>query len=167
VSDNLPAKLETTNVRFRALLRKAQEGDDEAMAQLRRIMDDPNGRRWFRDLAGRVRDRLIRAYAGNNPVTCELLEREMRQLRGELLGPAPTAVERLLAERVAIGWLQVHTAEDNLGGVGSAAAPFWQDQVDHAQRRFLSALRLLAAVRKLPRPAVQVNIAEQQVNVGG
>jgi hypothetical protein len=39
--------------------------------------------------------------------------------------------------------------------------------VDHAHRRFLSALRLLTAVRRLPRPAVQVNIGEQQVNVSG
>jgi hypothetical protein len=43
----------------------------------------------------------------------------------------------------------------------------WQRQVDHAHRRFLAAVRLLTAVRRLPRPALQVNIGEQQVNVSG
>ena len=35
----------------------------------------------------------------------------MDRVRAELFGPAPTAIERLLAERVAIGWLEVHAAE--------------------------------------------------------
>jgi hypothetical protein len=91
----------------------------------------------------------------------------MKQLRAELLGPAPTAVERLLAERVAIGWLEVHTAEYRLAVADAEFRQYWHRQVDHAHRRFLAAVRLLTAVRRLPRPALQVNIGEQQVNVSG
>ena len=41
--------------------------------------------------------------------------------------------------------------------------PVW---LDHAHRRYLSAIRTLAQVRKLLVPVVQVNIADRQVNVG-
>ena len=150
-----------------SLVRKATAGDDKAMAQVRRVMDHPVGRSMFVDLAGRIRARLTATFARNDPVLKELLDREVNRLRSDLLGPEPTAIERLLADRVAIGWLQVHTAEYHLANLRSNDAPFWQDQVDRAQRRFLAALRLLAAVRKLPRPAVQVNIGDQQVNVSG
>jgi hypothetical protein len=43
----------------------------------------------------------------------------------------------------------------------------WQHDVDHCQRRYLAALRSLAQVRKLALPALQVNIAEKQVNKVG
>jgi hypothetical protein len=36
--------------------------------------------------------------------------------------------------------------------------------MDRAHRRFLSAVKTLAAVRRLARPAVQINVARQQVN---
>lgn len=36
-----------------------------------------------------------------------------------------------------------------------------------AHKRLLSALKTLAEVRRLMLPTVQVNIAEQQVNLGG
>jgi hypothetical protein len=150
-----------------ALVDKARVGDDKAMTQVRRVMDDPVGRRMFADLASRIRAGLTASFARDDPVLKELLDREVKRLRTDLLGPEPTAVERLLAERVAIGWLQVHIAEYQLTDFRLNNAHFWQDQVDRAQRRFLAALRLLAAVRKLPRPAMQVNIGDQQVNVSG
>jgi hypothetical protein len=91
----------------------------------------------------------------------------MKALRSELMGTASTVIERLLAERVAIGWLALNIAEYNLATTWSGARAHWQEQVDRAHRRFLLALRMLTDIRRLPRPAVQVNIAEQQVNVGG
>jgi len=39
--------------------------------------------------------------------------------------------------------------------------------MDHAHRRYLSALKTLALVRKLAVPVLQVNIARKQVNVAG
>ena len=39
----------------------------------------------------------------------------------------------------------------------------WQDR---ANGRYLSSIKTLSQVRRLMRPSVQVNIAEQQVNVG-
>jgi hypothetical protein len=119
------------------------------------------------DLAGRVRDTLIRKFAQDNRLTKEIVRWEIRQLRDELLGSAPTTIERLLAKRVAIGWLDVHTAELRLALADVEYRDYWQGQVDHANRRFLAALRLLTNVRRLPRPAVQINVGEQQVNMTG
>ena len=131
------------------------------------MLDRPDCFQLFHDLASRVRDALSRKFAGDNWLAKELRERELNRVRAELFGPAPTAIERLLAERVAIGWLEVHTAEYRLALADPQYRDYWQRQVDHAHRRFLSSLRLLTAVRRLPSPAVQVNIGEQQVNVSG
>jgi hypothetical protein len=51
------------------------------------------------------------------------------------------------------------------GGVESSWVQHRQDRTQH---RFLAAVKALAQVRKLlqPSPRVQVNIAQQQVNVG-
>ena len=38
---------------------------------------------------------------------------------------------------------------------------------DRAHRRYLSAIRTLAQVRRLLTPAVQINVGENQVNVAG
>jgi hypothetical protein len=39
--------------------------------------------------------------------------------------------------------------------------------MDRAHRRYLSAIKTLATVRKLALPVLQVNIAKKQVNVAG
>jgi hypothetical protein len=44
-------------------------------------------------------------------------------------------------------------------------AEWAQTQIDRAQKRFVEASKAWAQVRRLLSPAVQVNIAQQQVNV--
>ena len=48
-----------------------------------------------------------------------------------------------------------------------AEGDYWQKQQERAHRRYLSAIRTLAQVRRLLVPAMQVNIAERQLNVLG
>jgi hypothetical protein len=43
---------------------------------------------------------------------------------------------------------------------------YYQRHQDRAHKRYLSAVRALAQVRRLLTPAVQVNIGGQQVNIG-
>ena len=47
----------------------------------------------------------------------------------------------------------------------STEAQFYQRRLSLAQSRYLSAIRTLAQVRRLQVPAVQVNIAREQLNV--
>jgi hypothetical protein len=44
---------------------------------------------------------------------------------------------------------------------------FHQQRVERAQRRYLAAIKVLAQVRKLRMPAVQVNIGGKQNNLAG
>ena len=67
----------------------------------------------------------------------------------------------LLVERIVVCWLYMQIAELRAPGTRSACGPraeFLQRQVDRAQRRFLSAVRSLAAVRRLALP-VNLNVA--------
>jgi hypothetical protein len=42
---------------------------------------------------------------------------------------------------------------------------YWQDRIDRALRRYPTAIKMLATIRKLAPPALQVNIAKKQVNI--
>jgi len=54
----------------------------------------------------------------------------------------------------------------NQKGCAFVESEFYQRRQDRAQKRYLSAIRTLALVRKLALPVLQVNIARKQVNVG-
>jgi hypothetical protein len=153
--------------RWQACIKRAAEGDESAMPMLLELMDRPNGTTVFHDLSGRVRSILTKRFACKDLLTKELTIREMKRLRAELIGPQSNVLERMLAERVATGWLDVHIAECRLAEAGAEETDYWQRRVQFAHRRFIAAMRLLASVRRLPRPAMQVNIGEQQVNVSG
>ena len=56
-------------------------------------------------------------------------------------------------------------AIENAGGTNLNEAEYHQRPIDRAHRRFLSVLETLARVRKPAPPALQVNIAKNQVNV--
>src|SRR5262249_8806901 len=103
-----------------------------------------------------------------NPLLRESLTRKLELLRGELAGPNPAPLERLLVERVVTCWLQLHylellhASQDTLSLVQRTC---WERCLDRAQNRYLSALKTLALVRKLAVPVLQLNIARKQVNV--
>ncbi len=46
-------------------------------------------------------------------------------------------------------------------------SPHQQERIDRSRRRYLAAIRALAHLRRLQVPAVQVNVAEKQINVAG
>jgi len=76
-------------------------------------------------------------------------------------------LERLLSKRIAVCWLQLQYYEaiyaQNLSKFTITQSEYHQRRIDKAHRRYLSAIRTLAQIRKLG-PAVQINIAEKQIN---
>jgi hypothetical protein len=81
-------------------------------------------------------------------------------------------LKRLLADRVPTGWLTLVVAEGTYlqaleRGLSQSADAFHQQRIERAQRRYLEAIKTLAQVRRLEVPAVQVNIADKQINVMG
>jgi len=120
------------------------------------------------NMALQVQAALIRKAAGTNLFFKEGLEAKMGQLRTDLAGTDPTPLERLLADRIALCWLSLHNAEARFAqteGLTWKQTESWQRWIDAAHRRYLSAVKTLATVRKLALPALQVNIARRQVNV--
>ena len=153
------------------LLLRARAGDPATVPALRTLLANPavvdhlGG-----DLARTAQDAMLRAMAGNDLLVREATARKLALLRDELAGPNPSPVERLLVERAVACWLQVQDADVRAVPTGDQTpklATFHQDRLDRAHRRYLSALKALATVRKLAGPVVQVNIARKQVNVAG
>jgi hypothetical protein len=95
----------------------------------------------------------------------------MELMRAELAGPDPTPLERLLVERIVACWLQLHYIDIRLpqseAKLTMKQVEYLEDRRDRAHRRYLSAIKTLATVRKLALPVLQVNIAKKQVNVAG
>jgi hypothetical protein len=122
------------------------------------------------NLARHAEDALIRKFVGKDLAVGEGLRRKLEVMRGELAGPAPTPLERLLAERIITCWLHVYHLEAIYAGKDSISlelGSYYQKSIDRAHRRYLSAIKTLATVRKLALPVLQVNIARKQVNMAG
>jgi hypothetical protein len=158
---------------LRALVDRAQAGDASTLPALRDLLRDPGmvdslgG-----DLAGQAERSLINAAAGKNLLFREALVRKLELLRADLGGAQPTPLERLLVSRVVACWLQVQIADTQYAQADNltvAQGDYYQRRQDRAHRRFLSAVRTLALVRRLALPVLlqQINVAaRQQVNVG-
>jgi hypothetical protein len=104
------------------------------------------------------------------PYARMVIERQLDELKSELIGEHPSALERILAERVALCWLDALVADAEAahrlqGSLPLAQAEYWQKRTERAQKNFLRAAKMLAVVRRLGVSAVQINVAEQQVNV--
>ena len=153
-----------------ALLRKSQEGDAKALDELVELYGDRESS-WLQigDYAGMVQKRILESQLGQNLLVRRGIDRRLKVMRTELMGPEPSPLERVLVERVVACWLQVQAAEMlfNRGGISFEQAEHDQKVIDRAHRRHLSAIKTLAVVRRLQLPAMQINIAEKQVNVSG
>ena len=159
----------TTAEGVRALLKRAADGDQSTVPAIRKLLEKPENIELLGgNLAQCAQRALITAYAGKDITAREAVTAKLDAMRRELLGERPTPVEALLVERVLACWLQVQDADirsAQAGGVSFRQADYNQRRMDAAHRRYLSALKALALVRKLAVPALQINLARKQVNV--
>ncbi len=159
----------TTNEGVRALLKRAATGDTTTAPILRKMLENPNTIELLGgNLAKCAQRSFIDAIAGQDLSVREAVAAKMECMRKELLGENPTPVERLLVERVVACWLQVQDADIRSAqakDVSFRQADYNQRRMDAAHKRYLSALKALALIRKLAVPAFQINVARKQVNV--
>lgn len=153
------------------VLNRATRGDEAALPAFRELLDlVPELVNSFGNLARRAERELIDVMAGNDLAMKESVPRKLAAMREELAGSSPSSLERLLVERVVACWLSLQEAElrytCNVGSLTLSQADFHQRRLDRLHRRYLSAIRTLAQIRKLG-PAVQINIAEKQINTTG
>ena len=127
------------------------------------------------DIGRRGRWALIKTVAANDPLTEEALVARLDLLHAEVVGPDPSSLEALLAERICSLWILIEalellvsaqlcpqTPKEHRSGMSFLRDVFkWQDS---ASRRFLCAIKTLAQVRRLQSgiPGSQTNI---QVNL--
>jgi hypothetical protein len=156
---------------FQAFLARAQTGDKSVLPELQDCLTDPRmvdilgG-----DLALEARRALIDTMTKQNLLVRESLTRKLELLYAELAGQSPTPLERLLADRIVTCWLHLHCLEQNYfrrESVTLEIAAYFQRCISSAQKRYLAAIKMLAVVRKLAVPVLQVNIAKKQVNIAG
>ena len=153
------------------IIERAESGDEKAMPALRELLDCvPSIRKTLgADLDRTVEHSISKSLGGEkNLAFREAIKRKLAALREELEGSTPSPMERLLVDRVVACWLQVQEADLRYAQAGNCSikhSDFHLRRQDRAHRRFLSAMKTLATVRKLVLPVLQVNIGEKQVNV--
>jgi hypothetical protein len=139
------------------LLSRAEKGDVTVLPQLRRLLDEtPELWRGYGNLAAQAQASWIKLAAGTNILLGESLMRKAAELCSEVAGPSPSPLEKLLAERATICWLQVSFYDTLIAQTREytpSKARILQQQQDSAHRRYLAALKTLATVRKLLTPS--------------
>lgn len=153
-----------------ALLRRAVAGDPAVLPDLRAVLRQPEVVETLGNLAHRVEVALVDRVAGRDLALREALTLKLAAMRTELAGPDASPLERQLVERIVLAWLALHEAEyqvANARPLSTREADYWQRRIDGFNRRYLSAVKMLATVRRLAIPVIvgQMNFAHQQVNV--
>ncbi len=167
----LESRLEVAK-ELKALMVRAHEGDEGALPRLREVLREaPSLARRLMDPAKIAELAAVGLYATEDDLLAqEAMPLVLKQMRSELEGADPTPLERMLVERVVATWLQVQSYEthysQNARKMTMAQSEHHQKRIDRAHNRHLSAVRALAQVRKLG-AAVQINIAEKQINTSG
>jgi len=142
------------------LVNRAVSGDENVLPELRRVLKaHPEMWHEYGDLAAQPQESWMHLTAGNNLLLHESLRLKSQELRADILGEKPSPLERLLVERVVATWLQVNYADvafaqSNKPGVALSMLKQLQQRQESAQRSHLAAIKQLALVRKLLKPAL-------------
>lgn len=151
------------------LIRRGESGDSEAFGELTYLHQDIDDTVIDPGDLGARADHALIALATTTLTDYAALVRYLEQMRTELDGPAPSPIERRLVDCVATCWLQLSYLEERwaraLKGDSVATQQHLERLLDGAHRRHLMTLKSLAQVRRLTVPVVQLNMANQQVNL--
>lgn len=146
---------------LRELLLRGEAGDESALPAIREAFDaHPELASFLGDLARRAEEALLKLAAGTDLTSREATRRVLASLKEELRAETDSALEVLLADRIALNWLAVHQADCDLtrrlatGAGDTPADRAALKRLDRAQARFLAACRALATTKRLlGRPA--------------
>jgi hypothetical protein len=145
--------------RLGPLLARAEQGDPTALSAVREALDRlPQLWQHYGDLALHARQAWVDRAAGGNLLLRETLDRKLEAVRAELAGPAASPLERLLADQIALCWLQSSYTDAVAARARKGEAPAHQklalQRQESSLRRLVTATKQLALVRKLLRPSV-------------
>jgi hypothetical protein len=107
-----------------------------------------------------VAEQLIARSFADQPARQLAVLARMKEVQADLEGPDPTPIEKLLAERAALAWLDLHIRD--LLVLQAAETPDLADHLDRlrhrASGRYLAALKSLASVRKVELSTINFNL---------
>ena len=154
MSEHLPRTDEPPVVEdLNSLVKRAREGDETVLPQLREMLDTrPELWQHFGNLAVHAREAWLRVISADDLALKESTARKAEDLMRELAGPEPSVVERLLAERAVLCWMQLAHA-DALAAQSLSQSrhfgDFWAKRQAGAHRRYLTSLAALVTLRRL------------------
>jgi hypothetical protein len=155
---------------IQTLVQRAQAGDHSSVTALRTYLDaNPSVWQSAGDLAAQTEKVLIGIVSSSDLLRAECLIRKLEALKADLAGPNPTPVEKLVIARIAIAWLQVHSADLEATAMlirdngATTLSVYAQKRLDSANRRYLQCLRSLEILRRINRPR-QTPRARRQVS---
>ena len=144
--------------RVQQVLRRAMQGDQSVLPELGKVLDaHPSIWQRVGDLAAHAQEAWVDLAAGKDLLLKQALERKAAGMRGELTGPDAPPLEKLLADRVVTCWLQLNYADAMYAqakGTTLLQDAACQKRQNAAQTRHVQAVKALAQLRKLLRPAV-------------
>jgi hypothetical protein len=173
VATNRSRTTEEADVPPTALMRRAMEGDRAAFVELESIAEAQglpahhyHGRWCEATVKFKLQDR-----AGKKDLLARAgIERVVERVEGELAEPGDGPIERLIIGRAALCAADTSLSERDYqyaAGAGGAAAPIeaLDRRRERSQRMLLTTLKTLAAVRRMNRPVVKVNVGDGNLNV--
>lgn len=157
---------------FGDVIRKANSGDKQSLAVLRRELAGENAQRLLNiagDLAYNLEQSTLSAMLGDKQQGARLILLEkLNRMRHELGWGESPKLERILIERVCQTWLYLHwleTADTQSENRSMDLVKHESERIERAENRHLRAVKMLATVRKMNLPLridikAEVNVAE-------
>jgi hypothetical protein len=161
-----------TMARIRPLLEKA-DGDAAARREIFELLEAgrmTDGYVSLQCVAQQAQISLLKSTYGDQVFARECEEKNLAALQKTIAGENPTPLESLLARRITLCWFHLYALEALLAQTENASfarGTHYAKRLDGAHKRYLSAIKALAEVRKMQLPSVQMNFAEKQVNLSG
>lgn len=140
-----------------ALIERGRRGDRSVAKRLRELLREyPELISGFGDLAKHAENTLVIMASGEDVLSREAIQLHVHALRERLLSESTNELEKVLAERVVLCWVNVNLCEVQqvtaLSGDNTIVTIREAGRrLDQANNRFLSSARSLATVRKLLR----------------
>jgi hypothetical protein len=144
---------------LKTILERGQAGDLTVLPELKKAFDEnPELSAMFGDLVLHAEQALLSLAAGNSLTAREAIARQVSELRNRLLATAASELEKLLVDRIVITWIEVYHGDMDFANhvdrqPATAATRAATKRLDRAHQRFLTAIKCLATVQKLLRPA--------------
>jgi hypothetical protein len=138
---------------FEALVARANQGERLAVDRLRKFLD-VNPQLWQRvgDLTAVAERAWTELIVGQDVLKTECVRRRLAELKDQLKGPHPTALEAVLIDLIGVAWLGVQHAEIQAASPAGGSleqAVFRLKRAESSQKRLLAATKTLATLRAL------------------